>query len=48
VSKLNQVISQRVLKASRDSENIGWGFEEAIYVLVEDIEEFFKKDQNDT
>ena len=39
---------ERLLKASRDSENIGWGFEEAIYVLVEDIEEFFEKDQNDT
>jgi|SRR5665647_268273 len=37
---------ERLLKASRDSENIGWGFEEAIYVLVEDVEEFFKKDHN--
>jgi hypothetical protein len=38
---------ERLLKASRDSEGIGWGFEEAIYVQVEDIEEFFEKDQND-
>jgi hypothetical protein len=36
---------ERLLKASRDSKGIGWGFEEAIYVLVEDIEEFFEEDQ---
>jgi hypothetical protein len=39
---------KRLLKACRESDNIGWGFEEAICVLVGDIEEFFEKDQNDT
>lgn len=38
---------ERLLKASSDSEGIGWGFEEAIYDLVEDIEKFFEEDQND-
>ncbi|AKB32903.1 hypothetical protein MSSIH_2213 [Methanosarcina siciliae HI350] len=33
---------ERLLKACRDSENIGWGFEDAICVLVADIEEFFE------
>ena len=39
---------ERLLKACRDSENIGWGFEETICALVRDIEEFFEEDQNDT
>jgi hypothetical protein len=45
--KYYPLFRERLLKASRDSEGIGWGFEEAIYVQVEDVEEFFEKDQND-
>jgi len=44
--KYYPLFRERLLKASRDSEGIGWGFEEAIYVQVEDVEEFFEKDQN--
>jgi len=39
---------ERLLKACRDSENIGWGFEETICALVWDIEEFFEEYQNYT
>ena len=39
---------ERLLKACRDSDNIGWGFEEAICFLVEEIEEFFEDEQKDT
>jgi hypothetical protein len=46
--KYYPLFRERLLKASRDSEGIGWGFEEAIYTIVEDIEEFFEEDQNDT
>ena len=46
--KYYPLFRERLLKACRDSENIGWGFGEAIYILVEDIEEFFEEDQNDT
>lgn len=42
------LLRERLLKASRDSEGIGWGFEEAIYVLIEDIEEFFEEDQRES
>jgi hypothetical protein len=50
--KYYPLFRERLLKACRDSENIGWGFEEAICVLVGDIEEFFEEffeeDKNDT
>jgi hypothetical protein len=46
--KYYPLFRERLLKASRDSEGIGWGFEEAIYVQVEDVEEFFEKDRNDS
>ena len=46
--KYYPLFRERLLKACSDSENIGWGFEEAICVLVTDIEEFFEEDQNDT
>lgn len=39
---------ERLLKACTDLDNIGWGFEETICALVEEIEEFFEEDQNDT
>jgi len=39
---------ERLLKACRDSENIGWGFEDAICVLIADIEEFFEKGEKDS
>jgi hypothetical protein len=39
--KYYPLFKERLLKASRDSEGIGWGLEEAIYAIVEDIEEFF-------
>jgi hypothetical protein len=39
--KYYSLFRERLLKACRDSDNIGWGFEEAICFLVEDIEEFF-------
>ncbi len=39
---------ERLLIACRDSENIGWGFEETICALVEDIKEFFEEDQKDS
>jgi len=46
--KYYPLFRERLLKACRDSDNIGWGFEETICALVEDIEEFFEEDQNDT
>ncbi|WP_440955253.1 hypothetical protein ACSAZK_17265 [Methanosarcina sp. Mfa9] len=39
---------ERLANACRDSEHIGWGFEEVICVLVGDIEEFFEGEQKDT
>jgi len=41
--KYYPLFRERLLKAGTGLENIGWGFEEAICVLVEDIEEFFEE-----
>jgi hypothetical protein len=46
--KYYPLFRERLIRTCRDSENIGWGFGEAIYVLVEDIEEFFEENENDT
>jgi len=46
--KYYPLFSERLANACRDSEHIGWGFGEAICVLVGDIEEFFEGEQNDT
>jgi hypothetical protein len=46
--KYYSLFRERLLKACRDSDNIGWGLEETICFLVEDIEEFFRENQNDT
>jgi hypothetical protein len=46
--KYYSLFRERLLKACRDSDSIGWGFGETIYVLVEDIEEFFEEDLKDT
>lgn len=40
--KYYPLFRERMHKACQDSENIGWGFEDAICVLVADIEEFFE------
>lgn len=46
--KYYPLFRERLLKACRDSENIGWGFEEVIYALVADIEEFFGIEEKDS
>lgn len=46
--KYYPLFRERLLKTCRDSENIGWGFEEAIYILVANIEEFFGKEEKDS
>jgi hypothetical protein len=42
--KYYPLFRERLLKVGMGLENIGWGFEEAIYVHVADIEEFFGED----
>ena len=39
---------QRLLKVRDDSEEIAWGFGDAVDILVDDIEEFFEEDHNGT
>ena len=50
--KYYPLFRERLLKAGTGLENIGWGFEDAICILVADIEEFFEErfeeDKNDT
>jgi hypothetical protein len=46
--KYYPLFRERLLKACKDSENIGWGFEEVICVLVADIEEFFGIEEKDS
>lgn len=45
--KYYPLFRERLLKVGMGLENIGWGFEEAIYVLVEDIKEFFGNEKKD-
>jgi len=46
--KYYPLFRERLLKTCMGLENIGWGFEEAICVLVADIEEFFGKEERDS
>jgi len=39
---------ERLLKVDVGLENVGWGFEEAIYDLVSDIKDFFEEEQSDS
>jgi len=39
---------ERLLKVDVGLENVGWGFEEAIYDLVSDIKDFFDEEQSDS
>ncbi|HII02603.1 TPA: hypothetical protein HA351_13480 [Methanosarcinaceae archaeon] len=46
--KYYPLFRERLVNACRDSEGIGWGFEDVICFIVGDIEEFFEGDPNDT
>ena len=39
---------QRLLKVRDDSEEIAWGFGDAVDILVDDIEEFFEEEERDS
>ncbi|OED09580.1 hypothetical protein A9239_08240 [Methanosarcina sp. A14] len=46
--KYYHLFRERLLKVDVGLENVGWGFEEAIYDLISDIEDFFEEEQIDS
>lgn len=46
--KYYHLFRERLLKVDVGLENVGWGFEEAIYDLISDIEDFFEEEQSDS